>query len=200
MRILHARDRHGARRRLQRQGGVLDEQALKRAWRHTCVRFSSASRGLLRSVAHKRRHTMSVANLRKASCIGRLNIDPADDYVVVTSGKVEIGQHIDRALRASGGVGIGLQRVVSRPASTHYSPDGYTAGSNSIEQSGVALRLACRALLEVSQARAARRLNAAVAEVRYTGNGEFQAARGCAGCVVGTLGCWSQPCRLPGRL
>lgn len=120
---------------------------------------------------------MSVASLRKASCIGHwLNIDPAEQHVVVTSGKVEIGQRIDRALRGIVCAELALdpKRVVSRPASTHYSPDeGYTAGSNSIEQSGVALRLACRALLEVSQARAARRLNAAVAEVRYTGNGEF---------------------------
>ena len=43
---------------------------------------------------------MSVASLRKASCIGQwLNIDPAEQHVVVTSGKVEIGQRIDRALR-----------------------------------------------------------------------------------------------------
>ena len=59
MRILHARDRHGARR-LQRQGGVLDEQALKRALApHLCrcgshIRILRAAREALRISAGTR--------------------------------------------------------------------------------------------------------------------------------------------------
>ena len=136
---------------------------------------------------------MSVASLRKASCIGQwLNIDPAEQHVVVTSGKVEIGQRIDRALRGIVCAELALdpKRVVSRPASTLFARRGLHRWQQLIEQFGVALRLALSRLAggfagtRRTQTQCGSRRSALHRQRRIC-----RAARGCAGCVVGTLGC-----------
>jgi nicotinate dehydrogenase subunit B len=117
-------------------------------------------------------------SLDKASAIGAwLELDAGAERVVVKSGKVEIGQRITRALRAivCAELQLAPRQVTALPVSTRYSPDeGYTAGSNSIEHSGLALRLTCRSLLTLMQKRAARRFNVEPGDVTFA-NGEFSA-------------------------
>jgi CO/xanthine dehydrogenase Mo-binding subunit len=65
--------------------------------------------------------------------------------VIVHSGKVEIGQRISTSLLgiAAAELGVGPERVRLAPVVTGESPDeGMTSGSNSIEHSGEAVRLA----------------------------------------------------------
>ena len=84
-----------------------------------------------------------------------------DDRVEVRSGKVEIGQRITTAvgLVAAGELGVPFDRIVMVPARTGVSPDeGYTSGSNSMEQSGHAVRLAAATARRELLFRAARRL------------------------------------------
>ena len=68
-----------------------------------------------------------------------------DGRVEVRTGKVEIGQRITTAvaLVVAQELGVPFDRVVMAPARTGLSPDeGYTSGSNSMEHSGHAVRLA----------------------------------------------------------
>lgn len=84
-----------------------------------------------------------------------------DGRVEVRSGKVEIGQRITTAvaLIAARELSVPFGRVVVAPARTGLSPDeGYTSGSNSMEQSGHAVRLAAATARRELVARAARRL------------------------------------------
>ena len=84
-----------------------------------------------------------------------------DGFVDVRTGKVEIGQRITTAvaLVAARELGVPFDRVVMEPARTGRSPDeGYTSGSNSMEQSGHAVRLAAATARRELVARAARRL------------------------------------------
>ena len=84
-----------------------------------------------------------------------------DGCVEVRSGKVEIGQRITTAvaLVAARELDVPFDRVVMAPARTGLSPDeGYTSGSNSMEQSGHAVRLAAATARRELVARAARRL------------------------------------------
>ena len=84
-----------------------------------------------------------------------------DGFVEVRSGKVEIGQRIATAvaLVAAGELGVPFDRIVMVPARTGVSPDeGYTSGSNSMEHSGHAVRLAAATARRELLARAARRL------------------------------------------
>ena len=84
-----------------------------------------------------------------------------DDVVEVRSGKVEIGQRITTAvaLVAAGELGVPFDRIVMVPPRTGVSPDeGYTSGSNSMEQSGRAVRLAAATARRELIARAAKRL------------------------------------------
>ena len=94
-----------------------------------------------------------------------------DDVVEVRSGKVEIGQRITTAvaLVAARELGVPFDRIVMVPPRTGVSPDeGYTSGSNSMEQSGRAVRLAAATARRELIARAAKRLgvDAATLEVR----------------------------------
>ena len=87
-----------------------------------------------------------------------------DGFVEVRTGKVEIGQRITTAvaLVAARELGVSFDRVVMAPARTGRSPDeGYTSGSNSMEQSGHAVRLAAATARRELVARAARRLGVA---------------------------------------
>lgn len=84
-----------------------------------------------------------------------------DGRVEVRTGKVEIGQRITTAvaLIAARELGAPFDRIVTAPARTGLSPDeGYTSGSNSMEQSGHAVRLAAATARRELVARAAIRL------------------------------------------
>ena len=84
-----------------------------------------------------------------------------DDVVEVRSGKVEIGQRITTAvaLVAARELGVPFDRIAMAPPRTGVSPDeGYTSGSNSMEQSGRAVRLAAATARRELIARAANRL------------------------------------------
>ena len=84
-----------------------------------------------------------------------------DDVVEVRSGKVEIGQRITTAvaLVAARELGVPFDRIAMVPPRTGVSPDeGYTSGSNSMEQSGEAVRLAAATARRELIARAALRL------------------------------------------
>ncbi|MCB2027638.1 MAG: xanthine dehydrogenase family protein molybdopterin-binding subunit [Rhodoferax sp.] len=84
----------------------------------------------------------------------------ADGDVLATSGKVDIGQGISHALRLIVAAELGLppHRITMRPASTLYSPDeAVTSGSLSVQQSGLALRLAAAHLREACRSAMARR-------------------------------------------
>ena len=97
----------------------------------------------------------------------------ADGYVEVRTGKVEIGQRITTAvaLVAARELGVPFDRVVMAPARTGRSPDeGYTSGSNSMEQSGHAVRLAAATARRELVERAARRLGVDAATLE-TGDG-----------------------------
>lgn len=72
-----------------------------------------------------------------------------DGTVVVTSGKVELGQGITTALAqiAAEALGVPLDRIRMQPPSTAYSPDeGVTSGSLSVAEGGKALRKDCEEL------------------------------------------------------
>ena len=84
-----------------------------------------------------------------------------DGRIELRTGKVEIGQRITTAvaLVAARELGVPFDRVVMVPARTGLSPDeGYTSGSNSMEQSGHAVRLAAATARRELVERAARRL------------------------------------------
>jgi nicotinate dehydrogenase subunit B len=84
------------------------------------------------------------------SLVGAPSVDDwlevlGDDEVLVHSGKVEIGQHIGHALKliVAEELDIPLSSVRIATADTDRSPDeGYTSGSNSLQHSGEAIRLA----------------------------------------------------------
>jgi nicotinate dehydrogenase subunit B len=86
-----------------------------------------------------------------------------DGEIVARPGKVDIGQRISTALRAivADEMGVRLDRVRMAPPSTDTHPDeGVTAGSNSIQQSGGALRAAAATARRHLLARAAAKLDA----------------------------------------
>ena len=85
----------------------------------------------------------------------------ADGVVEITPGKVEIGQGIVTALAqiAADELDIPLARIRMVRASTAASPDeGVTSGSQSIQESGAALRFACAEARAIYLAAAAERL------------------------------------------
>ena len=95
----------------------------------------------------------------------------SDDRVEVRTGKVEIGQRITTAVAmvAARELGVPFDRIVMIPPRTGVSPDeGYTSGSNSMEQSGHAVRFAAATARRELIARAAKRLGveAATLEIR----------------------------------
>ena len=89
--------------------------------------------------------------LQKQPQIGSwLRINP-DNTVSVFTGKVELGQGLRTALAqiVAEELELPLRSIVMEAVSTSQSPDeGYTAGSASLEQSGLALRLAAAQLRE----------------------------------------------------
>ena len=96
-----------------------------------------------------------------------------DGLVEVRTGKVEIGQRIATAvaLVAARELGVPFDRIVMVNPRTGRAPDeGYTSGSNSMEQSGRAVRLAAATARRELVARAARRLGVDAATLE-TGEG-----------------------------
>ncbi len=82
-------------------------------------------------------------------CVGQWLAFDTDGNVVVRTGKVEIGQGIGAALAliVAEELDLDLARVRLQPVTTANSPDeGYTSGSNSMQHSGTALRLAAATL------------------------------------------------------
>ena len=90
----------------------------------------------------------------------------ADNRVTVFTGKCELGQGIKTALMqvAAEELDVELARVTIVTADTAKTPnEGFTAGSNSMKDSGTALRNAAAQAREILLARAASRLDAQVA-------------------------------------
>jgi nicotinate dehydrogenase subunit B len=87
----------------------------------------------------------------------------ADGTVTIYTGKVELGQGILTALAqiASDELDVAYDRIQMVSADTSRSPDeGMTAGSQSVENSGTALRYACAEARAALVAAAAKRLGA----------------------------------------
>ena len=85
----------------------------------------------------------------------------ADGTVTVFTGKVELGQGILTALAqiASDELDVGYERIQMVSADTSRSPDeGMTAGSQSVENSGTALRYACAEARQILLDLAAKKL------------------------------------------
>ncbi len=92
-----------------------------------------------------------------------------DGHVIVSPGKVEIGQGIVTALAqiAADELDVDLSRIRMRRASTASSPDeGVTSGSLSIRQSGRALRHVCAEVRHLFLEKAADRLGADIAVLK----------------------------------
>ena len=93
----------------------------------------------------------------------------ADRTVTVFSGKVELGQGIETAIAqiAADELDVDFERLSLVAGDTRQSPDEwYTAGSQSIEIGGMAMRLACAEVRSVFLEVAARELEVNVAELR----------------------------------
>src|ERR1700748_2956856 len=96
----------------------------------------------------------------------------SDGEVMVSPGKVEIGQGIVTALAqiAADELDVDLSRVRMVPATTAGSPnEGATTGSLSIQQSGRALRQACAEIRQVFVAAAADRLGVEAGTLAISG-------------------------------
>src|SRR5579862_52810 len=93
----------------------------------------------------------------------------ADGTVTVFSGKVELGQGIVTAIAqiAAEELEVPLEKLAVVSGDTARAPDEwYTAGSQSIEVGGAAMRLACAEVRQLFLDHAARRFEVAAAELR----------------------------------
>jgi CO/xanthine dehydrogenase Mo-binding subunit len=71
---------------------------------------------------------------------------PAPGKVIVGTGRVELGQGVLTAMAqiAAEELDVGMERIAIRSGDTQFTPnEGYTAGSQSIQFGGVAMRQAC---------------------------------------------------------
>jgi nicotinate dehydrogenase subunit B len=92
----------------------------------------------------------------------------ADRTVTVWSGKVELGQGIETAIAqiAADELDVSLERLSLIAGDTTQSPDEwYTAGSQSIEVGGMAMRLACAEVRRLFLEAAARELEVSFSEL-----------------------------------
>ena len=83
---------------------------------------------------------------------------PEAGKVLISTGRVEIGQGVLTAMRqiAAEELGVDPSRIVLQTGDTALTPnEGYTAGSQSIQFGGVALRLVCAEVRELFLDRAA---------------------------------------------
>jgi len=91
-----------------------------------------------------------------------------DRTITVWSGKVELGQGIETAIAqiAADELDVSLERLSLVAGDTRASPDEwYTAGSQSLEVGGMAMRLACAEVRSLFLAAAARELEVSVSEL-----------------------------------
>jgi xanthine dehydrogenase molybdopterin-binding subunit B len=99
-----------------------------------------------------------------------LRVNPKGTVTVFT-GKVEFGQGIASALAqiAADELDVDYQRINMVTADTSLTPDeGFTAGSQSIEQSGTAIRFACAEARQLLLAAAAARLGVQTRDLTVT--------------------------------
>jgi nicotinate dehydrogenase subunit B len=129
------------------------------------------------ALAQEARLPGSLANNRKLDAWLRIN---GDGSATIFAGKVELGQGILTALAqiAAEELDLPLSRIQMISGDTARTPDeGYTAGSQSIENGGTAIRLACAEARALLVAEAARRLDAPSATLTVA-NGVISAADG----------------------
>ena len=108
------------------------------------------------------------ANLKANPRLDRWVRFDADRTVTVFSGKVELGQGIETAMAqiAAEELDVPLDRVALVAGDTAIGPnEGFTAGSQSIEQGGTAMRAACAEVRKLFVETAARRLEVSAAEL-----------------------------------
>jgi nicotinate dehydrogenase subunit B len=109
------------------------------------------------------------ANLKANPRLDRWVRFEANETVTVRSGKVELGQGIVTAMAqiAAEELDVALERLVLVPCDTSVSPEeAYTAGSQSIELGGAALRMACAEVRQLFIAAAARAFEVEPSELR----------------------------------
>jgi nicotinate dehydrogenase subunit B len=88
--------------------------------------------------------------------------------VALATGRVELGQGVLTAMTqiAAEELDVGIERIIIRSGDTDRTPnEGYTAGSQSMQAGGIALRTACAEARALFLEEAARRLGCAVAEL-----------------------------------
>ena len=93
---------------------------------------------------------------------------PAPGKVTISTGRVEIGQGVLTAMAqiAADELDVGMERITIRSGDTELTPnEGYTAGSQSIQFGGVAMRQACADVRALFLAQAAKVLGCPVAEL-----------------------------------
>jgi nicotinate dehydrogenase subunit B len=108
-----------------------------------------------------------------------LRVNP-EGTVTVFTGKVEFGQGIGSALAqiAADELDVSYPRIDMVTADTSRTPDeGFTAGSQSIEQSGTAIRVACAEARQLLIAAAAARLGVEAGDLSVT-DGTITASSG----------------------
>src|SRR5262249_42594693 len=117
----------------------------------------------------------SLNNNRMLDAWLRIN---ADGSAIIFTGKVELGQGISTALAqiAAEELDLPLVRVKMISGDTAQTPDeGHTSGSQSIEQGGTALRLACAEARSLLVGQAAKRLGVPV-DALLVGDGVITAS------------------------
>jgi len=140
------------------KSAALDRREFFRQSGALVVGFTLASAGLAQQLAPRPQLPGSLNNNRMLDGWLRIN---ADGTVTVFTGKVELGQGILTALAqiAAEELDIACERVEMISADTSRSPDeGMTAGSQSVENSGTALRFAAAEAREMLLQLAAARL------------------------------------------
>src|SRR5580692_6880757 len=128
---------HGARRQYLPLRQPFAHPARGRARRRT-----DAPRSPVMNTAGADRHALLADNPRLDQWVGF----PAPGRVRVSTGRVEIGQGVLTAMRqiAADELDVSPERIDLLTGDTERTPtEGYTAGSQSIQFGGVALRLAC---------------------------------------------------------
>jgi len=93
---------------------------------------------------------------------------PAPGKITINTGRVEIGQGVLTAMAqiAADELGVAMERIVIRSGDTDLTPnEGYTAGSQSMQAGGVAMRQACADVKALFLAQAATVIGCAVSEL-----------------------------------
>lgn len=114
----------------------------------------------------------SLPGLVSAPCIADWITPQSDGTLALRSGRAELGQGVLAAFIRIAAVELDLppERIVIFGPDTDAAPDeGFTAGSLSMTQGGMAIRLVCSALRTLCLAEAGRRLNRAPGDLTISG-------------------------------